>query len=371
MGRHRRSAPLTADEAASIARKARAPRTRERPAPLGPDEDPSEATTQPIPVIPADGDGSAGRHRSARRPGRAKGIKARGGAPAARRAGLLGASAAVAMGAAAMISGLLPGGGLATQDTGGTSAAGTPGQVRADQPQPGTPSQRSRPAAPGGGREEHRAQARPVVEQERQPVPDRGTAEDARAGRGAERGRGPDSPMAAAAPGQQDPHAGTVHTAASVHTATDAGVASAGAGAAVEDSAHLHGRLADPHTAAAHLVLSLVNEERARAGCKPLRADSRLNGLAQSFSDDMARRDFFDHTDPDGRTPWDRAARRGVKNLGGENIARGHPDAHAVMNAWMQSAGHRQNILNCEYKRLGVGVHMGDGGPWWTQDFGY
>ncbi|MEU7166554.1 hypothetical protein AB0A70_18200, partial [Streptomyces morookaense] len=144
MGRHRRSAPLTADEAASIARKARAPRTRERPAPLGPDEDPSEATTQPIPVIPADGDGSAGRHRSARRPGRAKGIKARGGAPAARRAGLLGASAAVAMGAAAMISGLLPGGGLATQDTGGTSAAGTPGQVRADQPQPGTPSQRSR-----------------------------------------------------------------------------------------------------------------------------------------------------------------------------------------------------------------------------------
>jgi uncharacterized protein YkwD len=118
-------------------------------------------------------------------------------------------------------------------------------------------------------------------------------------------------------------------------------------------------------------VLSLVNDERATAGCKPLTASSTLDGLAQAFSDDMAARGFFDHTDPDGHTPWDRAEARGITNLGGENIARGQADAQAVMTAWMNSPGHRANILNCDYKTLGVGIHLGTGGPWWTQDFGF
>lgn len=85
----------------------------------------------------------------------------------------------------------------------------------------------------------------------------------------------------------------------------------------------------------------------------------------------MAARGFFDHTDPDGATPWDRAAKAGIAGLGGENIARGQADAAAVMEAWMNSPGHRANILNCDFKTLGVGVHLGSGGPWWTQDFGY
>jgi uncharacterized protein YkwD len=118
-------------------------------------------------------------------------------------------------------------------------------------------------------------------------------------------------------------------------------------------------------------ILGLVNQERAKVGCSPLHADSSLNSLAQSFSDEMAARGFFDHTDPDGNTPWDRADKAGVKNLGGENIAQGQADAQAVMDAWMNSAGHRANILNCDYTRLGVGVHYGSGGPWWTQDFGF
>lgn len=127
----------------------------------------------------------------------------------------------------------------------------------------------------------------------------------------------------------------------------------------------------DTPTAARAAVLSLVNKERANAGCKALTADSSLDGLAQAFSDDMAARGFFDHTDPDGRTPWDRAEARGITNLGGENIARGQADAEAVMAAWMNSPGHRANILNCDYTTLGVGVHFGAGGPWWTQDFGF
>ncbi|MFF9201321.1 CAP domain-containing protein [Streptomyces sp. NPDC014986] len=118
-------------------------------------------------------------------------------------------------------------------------------------------------------------------------------------------------------------------------------------------------------------VLRLVNAERAKAGCGPVAADGALTDLATAFSADMAQRDFFDHTDPDGDTPWDRARTAGVGNLGGENIARGQADAEAVMEAWMNSPGHKANILNCDFTTLGVGVHMGPGGPWWTQNFGF
>ena len=123
--------------------------------------------------------------------------------------------------------------------------------------------------------------------------------------------------------------------------------------------------------AAAAQVLALVNQERAKAGCRPVTPSQELADLAAAFSEDMAKRGFFDHTDPDGATPWDRAERAGIADLGGENIARGQADAAAVMQAWMDSPGHRANILNCDFKTLGVGVHFGPGGPWWTQNFGY
>ncbi|CAL9594956.1 hypothetical protein SUDANB15_05286 [Streptomyces sp. enrichment culture] len=123
--------------------------------------------------------------------------------------------------------------------------------------------------------------------------------------------------------------------------------------------------------AAGAQVLKLVNEERAKAGCSPVAANSALTDLATAFSEDMAQRGFFDHTDPDGDTPWDRAQAAGVSGLGGENIARGQADAEAVMQAWMDSPGHKANILNCDFRTLGVGVHFGPGGPWWTQNFGY
>jgi uncharacterized protein YkwD len=118
-------------------------------------------------------------------------------------------------------------------------------------------------------------------------------------------------------------------------------------------------------------VLALVNVERAKIGCVALTADPALTTLAQNFSDDMAKRNFFDHVDPDGNDPWDRAEAAGITGLGGENIARGQADAQAVMDAWMNSDGHRANILNCNFRTLGVGASFADGGPWWTQDFGY
>lgn len=128
---------------------------------------------------------------------------------------------------------------------------------------------------------------------------------------------------------------------------------------------------ASVETQAEAAVLLLVNEERAKAGCSPVAASSDLAKLAETFSADMALRGFFDHTNPDGDDPWDRAAALGITGLGGENIARGQATAEAVMEAWMNSPGHKANILNCDFKTLGVGVHLGDGGPWWTQDFGY
>ncbi|GAA2717654.1 MULTISPECIES: CAP domain-containing protein [Streptomyces] len=354
-------------------------------------EDPAEAVTQPLPVVRPGGGG--GRHRSPHRGGRKKtphpqalaAAAAKGGKGApGRRAGLLGASAAVAMGAVAMVSGLLPGGVFPAGD-GQPPGTGAGGQVRADSPPEATVPIAPAGPAPGAGARPQRPADRPAGDREEavaqdgamQQVEQVGFHEPARTAPGRDAG-----PRHAAAP------ASSPYAAPSGHPAGVPRPAAPAHGQHAPHAPHAHhspapddddedvqplraAALADPHAAAAHLVVALVNAERARAGCRPLRADVRLNRLAQSFSDDMERRSFFDHTDPDGRTPWDRAARRGIKNLGGENIARGHPDPHTVMEAWMRSSGHRANILNCDYRSIGVGIRHGGNGPYWTQDFGY
>ncbi|MGW0765497.1 sigma-70 family RNA polymerase sigma factor [Streptomyces sp. NPDC002676] len=118
-------------------------------------------------------------------------------------------------------------------------------------------------------------------------------------------------------------------------------------------------------------VVALVNKERAAAGCGPVTENPQLEKAAQAHSDDMAARNFFDHTNPDGADPGQRITAAGYRwSTYGENIARGQQTAQSVMDAWMHSPGHRANILNCGFKNIGVGVHKGTGGPWWTQDFG-
>ncbi len=148
-------------------------------------------------------------------------------------------------------------------------------------------------------------------------------------------------------------------------------VASAGASASVPVAAATGGATSAMATAEAQ-VLALVNVQRAANGCGALSYSGPLTVLAQDFSADMATRKFFDHTDPDGKTPWDRAKKLDITNLGGENIAMGQQTPQDVMTAWMNSAGHRANILDCSYHSLGVGVYYAaGGGPWWTQDFGF
>jgi uncharacterized protein YkwD len=115
-------------------------------------------------------------------------------------------------------------------------------------------------------------------------------------------------------------------------------------------------------------VLALVNDQRAAAGCGAVTADDKLAAVARAHSEDMRDRGFFSHVNPDGLDPFQRAERAGI-TARAENIARGQQDAAAVMDAWMNSAGHRANILNCDLTRLGVGIAEGSGGPWWTQLF--
>ncbi|MCO1577852.1 CAP domain-containing protein [Crossiella sp. SN42] len=115
-------------------------------------------------------------------------------------------------------------------------------------------------------------------------------------------------------------------------------------------------------------VVQLVNQERAKAGCRSLRVDERLVTAAQRHATDMANRGYFSHTAPEGTSFVDRARSAGYPAPGGENIAKGQRTAEKVMESWMGSSGHRANILNCSFVAIGVGHEAR--GPHWVQVFG-
>ena len=119
-------------------------------------------------------------------------------------------------------------------------------------------------------------------------------------------------------------------------------------------------------------VVTLVNQERAKAGCKALTVDSRLVTAARGHSQDMATRNYFDHNTPEGVTPWTRITNAGYRfSSAAENIASGQTTPASVMTAWMNSQGHRENILNCNLRNIGVGLaYNAKHTPYWTQDFG-
>ncbi|MFJ8961322.1 CAP domain-containing protein [Lentzea sp. NPDC102401] len=115
-------------------------------------------------------------------------------------------------------------------------------------------------------------------------------------------------------------------------------------------------------------VLALTNDARAAAGCKALVIDDRITTAAQAHSTDMATKKYFSHTSQDGRTFDVRMKEAGYPKPGGENIAMGYPTAAAVVDGWMKSTGHRQNIENCSFTTMGVGLDTR--GNYWTQNFG-
>ncbi|WP_171166646.1 CAP domain-containing protein [Streptomyces sp. I05A-00742] len=119
-------------------------------------------------------------------------------------------------------------------------------------------------------------------------------------------------------------------------------------------------------------VLALTNARRAAAGLRPLSDDARLAAAAQAHSGDMAARGYHSHTSPDGRQPWDRAVAAGSTHRStGENIACGQRSPAEVVEGWMNSPGHRANILTPGFTHLGVGfAGGGPAGTYWTQLFG-
>jgi len=126
-----------------------------------------------------------------------------------------------------------------------------------------------------------------------------------------------------------------------------------------------------PPAGIAGQILTLVNAQRAKAGCKAVALDPRLTAAAAGHAQDMATNDYFSHTSRDGRTLVDRITATGYPIPRSENIAAGQPTVAAVMDAWMGSAGHRANILDCSTVAMGAArAQGGTYGIYWVQDFG-
>ncbi|WP_141698966.1 CAP domain-containing protein, partial [Candidatus Marithrix sp. Canyon 246] len=121
-------------------------------------------------------------------------------------------------------------------------------------------------------------------------------------------------------------------------------------------------------------LLRLTNLERQKAGVAALSLSNQLNQAAQNHADDMARNNYFSHTGLNGSKPWDRAKAAGYNDsYVGENIAAGNTSPADVIQGWMNSQGHRENILNSNYTEIGFGYSHLDSSQYrhyWVQVFG-
>ena len=110
------------------------------------------------------------------------------------------------------------------------------------------------------------------------------------------------------------------------------------------------------------LTLCLLNEQRAQSGLAPLRSEVRLQLAAQRYVGDMVKRRFFDHVDPGGLSPQDRILMAGYPSNNawtGENLAYGTgPEGSPadIVDRWMHSRGHKENILRATFTEIGIGV---------------
>ena len=115
-------------------------------------------------------------------------------------------------------------------------------------------------------------------------------------------------------------------------------------------------------------VIRLVNEIRQQNGLRPLAANWELSRVARYKYQDMRDNGYFSHNSPTYGTPFQMLSAFGLSyRTAGENIAKGYASPQAVVNGWMNSSGHRANILNASYTQIGVGYVSG--GNYWTQLF--
>lgn len=118
-------------------------------------------------------------------------------------------------------------------------------------------------------------------------------------------------------------------------------------------------------------VAALVNQERSKHGLKPMKLNWELSRVARYKSQDMIDKNYFSHTSPTYGSPFTMMKNFGISyRAAGENIAAGQKTPQEVMNAWMNSEGHRKNILSSQYTEIGVGYAKGGSyGHYWTQMF--
>ncbi|MGN1401101.1 MAG: CAP domain-containing protein [Bacillus sp. (in: firmicutes)] len=115
-------------------------------------------------------------------------------------------------------------------------------------------------------------------------------------------------------------------------------------------------------------VIDLTNAERAKSGLEPLTLDKELSAVARKKSEDMQANSYFSHTSPTYGSPFDMMKQFGISySAAAENIAQGQTTPEEVVNAWMNSEGHRANIMNTSYTHIGVGYVAN--GNYWTQMF--
>lgn len=123
---------------------------------------------------------------------------------------------------------------------------------------------------------------------------------------------------------------------------------------------------AEHHSTFEDQVVTLVNKERSKQGLKPLTHRADLKNVAHKKAQDMINSNYFSHNSPNYGSPFDMLKTFGISyQTAGENIAKGQKTPETVMNSWMNSTGHRQNILNSQYDTIGVGFYHGA----WVQMF--
>ncbi len=117
-------------------------------------------------------------------------------------------------------------------------------------------------------------------------------------------------------------------------------------------------------------VVNLVNAERKKQNLAPLAIDWQVSRVAQYKSEDMGNNNYFSHNSPTYGSPFDMLKSFKISySYAGENIAKGQKTPQDVVNAWMNSQGHRENILNSKFTKIGIGYYIKNGTVYWTQMF--
>lgn len=132
------------------------------------------------------------------------------------------------------------------------------------------------------------------------------------------------------------------------------------------DSSCIDSRVSSANRTVVERVCVLVNQERNKVGLMPLVLNAKLSDVAQAHAEDMVNRNYFSHNTPEGLSPFDRMHAAGISyQTAGENIAYWYKTPEEVMQTWMNSTGHRANILKAQYGKIGIGYDQN----YWVQDF--